>query len=156
MHVHIGGDAVFVAPIQEVRLKPIDINYLAVIAAAVATFAIGALWYSALFAKPWMAAHGYTPETLESMRKGMPRAYAMSFVANLVMAAAIAILVGYLGLARPLQGMKLGLLLWAGFIATVGLTNLVYSNRRPATYYIDAGYQLVFMVVMGGIIAGWR
>lgn len=137
-------------------MKPIDINYLAVIVAAVATFAIGALWYSKLFAKPWLAAHGYTPETLESMRKGATRAYALSFVAYLVMAAAIAILVGYLGMARPLQGAKLGLLLWAGFVATMGATSLVYSNRRPATYYIDAGYQLVFMVVMGAIIAGWR
>lgn len=137
-------------------MKPIDINYLAVIAAAVATFAIGALWYTTLFRKPWLAAHGYTPETVESMRKGATRAYGVSFVAYLVMAAAMAVLVGYLGMVRPLQGIKLGLLLWAGFVATIGLTNLLYSNRRPATFYIDAGYQLVFMVVMGAIIAGWR
>src|SRR3989475_8990130 len=52
-----------------------NVNVLAVIVAALATFVLGAVWYSpVLFAKQWMQAHGYTPEQLEAMkRRGVAR-----------------------------------------------------------------------------------
>jgi len=40
-------------------------------------------------------------------------------------------------------------------VATIGLTANLYSNKRLATYLIDAAYQLVFMVVAGVILAIW-
>jgi hypothetical protein len=42
----------------------VEINVLAVLAAAVSAFALGGLWYSnALFANAWMAAAGLTSGT---------------------------------------------------------------------------------------------
>ena len=35
-----------------------EINWLAVLAAAVSSFVLGGLWYSALFAKAWQSAAG--------------------------------------------------------------------------------------------------
>ena len=29
------------------------------------------------------------------------------------------------------------------------------ADRKPAAYLLDAGYQLVYMVVMGMILASW-
>ena len=53
-----------------------QINYLAVGAAALATVAIGALWYSPLlFHKLWVTAHGYSEEKVEQMRKTAGRAF---------------------------------------------------------------------------------
>jgi len=41
--------------------------------AAVVTFLIGMIWYSPiLFAKPWMALNGYTPDKLVELKKGAP------------------------------------------------------------------------------------
>src|SRR6266498_3292563 len=59
-----------------------NVNIIAVVVAAVATFLLGAVWYShALFAKQWMHAHGYTPEKVEEMKKkGVTRAYAVAAV----------------------------------------------------------------------------
>ncbi len=37
-----------------------DINWIAVVAAAASSFLLGGLWYSALFAKPWMQVAGLT------------------------------------------------------------------------------------------------
>ena len=54
-------------------MPAVQINYLAVLVAALATFFLGALWYSPiLFAKAWMRAHDYTPEKLHQMKKKPP------------------------------------------------------------------------------------
>jgi hypothetical protein len=132
------------------------INYLAVIVAAVASFAIGAVWYSpVLFAKHWMAAHGFTLESMTAMRSTMARAYAISFICLLVMAAVLAVLLGRMGIVGAMHGARLGAFLWLGFAATIGLTANVYANRPRSLFFIDAGYQLVYMMVMGAILAAW-
>lgn len=132
-----------------------DLNYLAILVTAVVIFAIGALWYTALFGKQWLAAHAYTPEQLEGMKQGMGKAYGLSFVAYLVLAAVMDLLIVRLGITEALSGVKLGVTCWLGFVATIGLTANLYSNKRLATYLIDATYQLVFMVVAGVILAIW-
>ncbi|MGH9260343.1 MAG: DUF1761 domain-containing protein [Acidimicrobiales bacterium] len=134
-----------------------DVNYLAVLAAAAATFALGALWYSpVLFAKAWMQAHGYSPEKLAAMQKRAGRAYAVSFACYLVMAFVLSLLVDFAGATTAVQGLWLGFLVWLGFAATLGLTAHMFSDKPLATYLIDAGYQLVYLIVMGVVLAVWR
>lgn len=135
-----------------------NVNILAVLVAAVATFVLGAVWYSpVLFAKQWIDAHGYTPEKLEEMKKrGMVRAYAASLAAYVVMAYVLSLLVDYTGATGPAQGLWLGFLAWLGFAATIGLTAHVFSEKRFATYVLDAGYQLAYLLLMGLILAVWR
>ena len=134
------------------------INFLAVIVAAVVSFVLGALWYSpVLFAKPWMAAHGFTLETMTAMRSTMARSYSILVHCMLVMASVIAVLVGPLGLVGAMHGARLGAFLWLGFAATIGLTANVYAGKPRALFFffIDAGYQLVYMIVMGAIPTAW-
>jgi hypothetical protein len=132
------------------------VNAFAAIAAAVVAFVIGAAWYSpALFAKPWMAAHGYTPESLAAMRSTMARSYAISFVCLIVMALVMSVIQGRMGLTGAMHGARLGAFLWLGFAATTGLTANVYSNKPLSLFLIDTGYQLVYMTVMGAILAVW-
>jgi hypothetical protein len=134
-----------------------DVNYLAVLVAAAATFALGALWYSpAVLGKQWMHAHGYSPERVKEMQKTAARAYAVSFACYLVMAFALALLAGYTGATTIVQGLWLGFLVWLGFAATLGLTAHMFSDKRLATYLIDAGYQMAFLLLMGVILAVWR
>lgn len=63
-------------------------NLLAIVVAAVVAFLLGGLWYSPLlFARQWMAAHAHSPDDVARMKADAPRAYGISFVAFLVMAA---------------------------------------------------------------------
>lgn len=134
-----------------------SINFLAVLVAAVVTFVIGALWYSPLlFAKPWMKAHGHTPGKLEEMQKSAGRAYLVSFLAYLVMGAVMAKLVSMTNTASAGGGLVLGFLCWLGFAATIGLTANMFSEKPFSAYLIDAGYQLVYLLVMGALLAVWR
>ncbi len=134
-----------------------QINYLAVGVAALATIFIGAIWYSPLlFHKLWVKAHGYSEEKVEQMRKTAGRAFIVSLFCYVVMAFVLAVFISYAEASTVLQGAFLGFLVWIGFLATLGLTAHLFSEKRWSTYLIDAGYQLVYAVVMGVILAVWR
>ena len=135
-----------------------NVNLLAVLVAAVLTFALGAVWYSPiLFAKQWMQAQGYTPEKLEEMKKrGVVRAYAVSVVCYFVMAYVLALFASYTTATSVVQGLWLGFLAWLGFTATTGLTGNMFSEKPIAAWVLDAGYQLAHLLMMGVIVAVWR
>src|SRR5712691_6837860 len=127
-----------------------NVNLLAVLVAAVLTFALGAVWYSPiLFAKQWMHAQGYTPEKLEEMKKrGVVRAYAVSVACYFVMAYVLALFASYTTATSVVQG------LWLGFLT--GLTGNMFSEKPIAAWVLDAGYQLAHLLLMGVIVAVWR
>src|SRR3989442_11133006 len=62
----------------------VHINHFAVVAAALATFAIGGLWYSpVLFHRAWMKASGLTEQDLKA---GMVKIFGLSFLFSMIMA----------------------------------------------------------------------
>jgi uncharacterized protein YneF (UPF0154 family) len=134
----------------------VHINYLAVLVATIAAFALGGIWYSPLlFAKQWVKAHGYTEERVKEMQQSAGKAYAASAVCQLLIALALAVLAGYLHLDHLARGLKLGLLVWAGFAFPLGLMANVFSEKRITVFYIDSGYQLVYLLLMSAIIGSW-
>jgi len=135
----------------------LSINPFAVIVAAVAVFLLGALWYSPLLlGRQWVAAHGYTAEKLVEMRKGAAASYAVSFLCYLLMGAVLSVLAGETGVATAAGGLRLGAICWLGFAATIGLTANLFSEKPLTAYLIDAGYQLVYLAVMGAIVGAWQ
>lgn len=68
------------------------VNYLAIIVAAIAAFAFGAAWYSAL-SKPWIRATRIDPATVKM--SAVP--FVTSFVCELIMAWVMAGVIGHLG-----------------------------------------------------------
>ncbi len=134
-----------------------QINYLAVIVAALVTFAIGALWYSPmLFGNHWMKAQGWDESEAVRLKQSAGPAYGVSLVCYLVMAVALSLLIARLGLGSVESAVKLGLLVGLGFFATVGLTAHMFSERRFSLYLIDTGYQVIYVLVMTFILTLWR
>jgi hypothetical protein len=109
-----------------------------------------------LFGRQWIAAHGYTPEKLAEMRQGMGKAYGITFVCYLVLAAVMNILINRMLIATALGGVKLGAIIWLGFAATIGLTANVFSEKRFAVYLIDTTYQLMYLIAVAVVLAVWR
>lgn len=135
----------------------VHINYLAVVVAAVAAFAVGGIWYSPLlFANQWVKAHGYSEEQVKAMQKNAGKAYGVSLVCQWLIAMAIAVLVGYLHLEHLSQGLKLGLLVWVGFALPLGLMATMFTEKRITVFYIDTGYQLVYLLIISTIITAWH
>ena len=131
-----------------------QINFLAVVAAALSTFVLGGLWYSPLlFGRAWMRANGFTEQQVRGFNK--LRAFGGSFVLALVMSANLAMF-----LADPKTtlswGMTAGALAGAGWVACAIAVVGLFENRSWAYIGINAGYQIVSFVVMGAILGAWR
>lgn len=132
-------------------------NFFAILVAAVVAFLLGGLWYSPLlFAKLWTAAHGFTAEQIAAMKAGAPRVYGISFVALIVMAAVLSIVLNHLGAHDWKAGALWSAHIWLGFAATIGLMANLYGGRKFAVFAIDTGYQLLYLTVMGAILGAWH
>lgn len=125
-------------------------NYLAILAAAVAGFAFGAAYYMTL-SKAWLRAVGLTPE---QMAKRSPLPFVVSFVALVVMAWILAGTIGHLGPGQVSvkNGVISGLFVWLGFVATTIAVNYAYSQRKPMLTVIDGIHWLGVLVVQGVVI----
>lgn len=136
-----------------------EVNLLAVLVAGLIAFAIGGLWYSpVLFARPWMAAHGYTDEKMAAMKASNPpaRAMAVTAVCQIVMAYVVAVLLAWTGMAGWTRGLALGVLLWVGLAGAVALIANMFSDKPIRVFAIESTYQLVCLLVMGAILGAWR
>jgi len=133
------------------------INYVAVLVAAIAGYAVGALWYSVLFGKPWMRLMGITPEQIEANKgKSMGKMYVMGFVGTLVTSYVLAHFVGMAAISTVSGALQLGFWLWLGFIATVLLGSVLYESRPWMLYIINVAHYLVAMLVMAVILGLWK
>ena len=135
----------------------VEINYWAVMAATAATFVLGVLWYSPfVFGKLWMRVHHHTAEDLERLREEMGQTYFVSILCHLVMALLLAVLLSLTGFGTASQGMILGFLCWLGFAAPLGLTGNVFSDQGIGVWFLDTGYQLASLLLMGALLGAWR
>ncbi|MBA2479225.1 MAG: DUF1761 domain-containing protein [Planctomycetes bacterium] len=129
------------------------INFLAVPVAAVASFIIGGLWYSPLlFVKPWIRLSGHQPDGKRSALKPM----IVSFIMDLIMAIGLTTVIALVEEPELMDGMLVGVGVWATFQATLLASNYSFNGRPKRLWLIDAGYRLVAMAAMGAIIGGWH
>ena len=143
----------------------VDVNVLAVLACAIAAMILGFLWYGPLFGKTWAELMGWgsmTAEMLKEKQRGATPGYIASFVGALVMAYilshSIAFAASYPALASysHLQvGLTTGFFMWLGFVAPVTVGTVFWDGRPWRLWFINAGYYLVQLLVMGTILALW-
>ncbi|MEM9324154.1 MAG: DUF1761 domain-containing protein [Bacteroidota bacterium] len=128
------------------------INWLAVFAAALSTFIIGALWYGPIFGKPWMAEHGFTEEQLKSSNMG--KIFGLAFVLEFIMALNLAIFLS--DSSDVLWGVAAGFLAGFGWIALAMGVNALFSRYSLRLWFIDSFYFVVTFMLMGGILTLWK
>ncbi len=137
------------------------INYLAVFVSAVVVFLIGWAWHGPMFGKKWVGYVGFTPEALETAKKEALPSMIGGFLMFLVMSYCMAHMVQIGAKAdptwdSPAGGAMMGFYIWTGFVVTV-LAGSVFWERRPwGLFFINAGYQLIALLVMGVILAYWK
>jgi hypothetical protein len=127
------------------------INYLAILIAAVAGFAFGAVYYISL-SKQWLAAIGMTKEALAARRSPVP--FVVTIVALLIMAWVLAGGIGHLGPGQVTlkNGVISALFMWLGFVITTLAVNYSFGQRRPMLTVIDGIHWLGVLVIQGAII----
>jgi hypothetical protein len=131
-----------------------QINHWAVLVSALILWFLGAAWYSpALFAKPWMAALGIVPT---GPKKGLAIGMVSSLVGDLLVAFALLHFVLWSGAASYGEGAFVGFLSWLGFFAATQFPQGIYEGRPFKLFLINAGYWLLGLLVIGGLLARWR
>jgi hypothetical protein len=136
-----------------------NMNFLAIIVAAVINVVLGSLWYSpVLFAKPWTKAMGMTKEQMTKGTKMGAGMYVAPLIAALVTGYVLSWFLNVLHVTTVGGGIEIGFLAWLGFTTTAQILNSwVFSNGRPKeVYFINTGYHLVGFCIMGAILAAWR
>lgn len=128
-----------------------DLNWIAVLVAAVAAFATGAVWYSqALFGKRWMKLAGLTDK--DAKNANMLVVMGISFVTVVVTAAALAVLFDVLALEGVVNGAVLGVLASVGFIVTNKKMHCLFEQKPYEYFVITALGDVVSLAVMGGVL----
>ena len=129
------------------------INYLAILIAAVAGFAFGAVYYMTL-SRPWLAAIGKTKEELAAAGKGSPVPFIVSIIALAIMAWTLAGIMGHLGAGQVTvkNGIISALFVWLGFVITTQSVNYAFGQRKPMLTVIDGIHWLGVLVIQGAII----
>ncbi len=134
----------------------VDINWVAVIVAAIVSMALGAFWYSpAGFGKQWVALMGFTDQQQKAMKKGAGKAYALAFIGALITSAVLAMLVDWAQAITMIDGAKVGFWIWLGFVATTMAGMMLWEGKPMKLYTLNSGYHLVNFILMGAILAAW-
>ena len=122
-----------------------EINWIGIFASAIASFMIGALWYSPLFlGKQW--ARSLKKELSQMKHK------ASHFITSFTRALLLSL---FLCLLFSTQNHVLGFLILIVFLVLIFVSMLEkvwYENRPTNLAFIDMGYYLVSVIVSFGIL----
>ena len=127
-------------------------NYIAVVVAAIASFAFGSIYYMVL-GRHWRAAIGKTEEQMKA--DGMkPSVFIVAALAQLVMAWVLSGIIGHLGTDQVtvVNGLISAGFVWVGFVATTLAVNHGFQGARKSLTLIDGGHWLGVILVQGLVI----
>ena len=132
----------------------ININYLAVLVAGIVNYAIGAIWFGALFGKLWMDLSG-----IKEMKPSVgPMAIGLigSLVMSFVLAHAVIFANAFMKTDGLGGGLMCGFFNWVGFVAPVTLGVVIYEKKSWKLWFLNNGYWLIALLAMGAILSVWK
>lgn len=138
----------------------VDVNYLAVLAGGIVSMILGALWYGPLFSKQWIALSGITLEKMEEGKKKMVTGYLITFIGALLMtylfSHILAFAQSYMDKEGLMSGLSTGFWIWIGFVAPVTLGSTLWEGKPWKLYFLNNGYNLIQLLLIGMILAIWK
>lgn len=159
-----------------------EMNFYAILVAALSTLLVGFVWYGPLFGKAWMKENGFTEEDLK--QGSMVKIFGLTFVFSIFLAMIMQILCihqfGPLGMIGGPDFVETAEPSYAAFMADygdkfrtfehgalhgfmsglflalplVGINGL-FERKSWKYIFIHSGYWIVVMTIMGAIVCGW-
>jgi hypothetical protein len=134
-----------------------EINWLAVLLAAVSSMVVGAVWYAKpVFGTRWMRLTNLTDEKLKGTAV-LPLiiTFVVSFFTAAVLAGSAAIAQHFYQGSFLLNAVLTSVILWIGFTASRMITHDLFERRAATLTTINLAHELVTVVVMGLIIGAF-
>ena len=124
---------------------------IAILAAGLAGWVFGAVWYTVL-SKPWQLALGLNPDDCKD--KKMPKsALLTAFLVSVVMSAVLYQLLTNLGVMGVMPSAVAGLTLGVGLMLTSTLVNNMFQGRSLTLTVIDGGHWALVLVIEAVVIS---
>jgi hypothetical protein len=136
-----------------------DINFWAVVVAAVSNMVVGFLWYGPLFSKPWAKEMGFNLEDKErmaAMQKEAQTAYPQMLIGAVLMAYVFAHVLQAFDSNSVGMAIEGAIYTWLGFIVPVKYGDKLWGGKSLKLFFIDAGYYLVALAIMAIILQVWK
>ncbi|HTC84914.1 MAG TPA: DUF1761 domain-containing protein [Rhizomicrobium sp.] len=124
---------------------------MAILAAGVAAWIFGAVWYGIL-GKPYQRALGLNPDDCKDKKMPVLPMIA-AFVAALVMSAVLYQLLTNLGVLGIWPSMVAGFTVGVGFVLTTILVNNMFQQKSFALTVIDGGHWVLALVIEAAVIS---
>ncbi|MBK9731931.1 MAG: DUF1761 domain-containing protein [Chitinophagaceae bacterium] len=129
----------------------LHLNWPMVLAATVAYFAIGAVWYTVLFGKYWARAHNADMND----RSGMARTMVMGFLLTFLIVTCTGLLLNSIRCKELTDCFMRSYVMIAGFVVGLVGTALNYGKKPLGVWFVDIGYHLIGIFVAALILAKW-
>ena len=131
----------------------IHVNYLAVLVAAIANYAIATIWYAAIFGKLWQKLTGITD--MKPAPMNIVLVFIGSFVLSFVLYHSIVFGNAYFKMSGISGGLMGGFFGWLGYIAPVSLMTKLYEKKPWKLWLMDNAFWFISLLVMGIILSAW-
>ena len=129
----------------------LGMNWIVVVGAALAGFAIGGLWYGPLFGKVWQREAGLSDADIKNAN--MPLIFGTTFLLNLLAAFILAHVLATFGAPGLSLSVQIAGGIGLAFVATSIGVNYLFARKTLKLFVIDAGYWLVLYSVMGAVLS---
>lgn len=139
-------------------MSGLEVNYLAILVAAIVNMVVGAMWYApAFFGKKWAAGLGWDEAKMKAMQKegNNGKSYVINFIAALVMAYVFAHILNGWQTATISEGLQAGFWVWLGLVATAMIGSVLWERKSWNFYAINTGYYLVVLLINGVLLTIW-
>jgi hypothetical protein len=131
----------------------VQVNYLAIVVAAVANYVIATIWYAGVFSNAWKKLTGITD--MKPAPVNMILVFIGSLVLSYVLAHSIVFSNSYFKTGGLGGGVMSGFFSWLGYIAPVTLSTKLYEKRPWGLWVLDNSFWLISLLVMGSILSSW-
>jgi hypothetical protein len=133
----------------------VELNWIAILLAAVSTMVVGSLWYGPLFGKAWIKLAKVKTDPNFGVKQAVPL-YGGAFLSSVLTATVIAIfahIVSQYFTSNFLESsLWVGLILWAGFTAARVYMHDSFEGRRKKLTLLTVSHELVTISIMALII----
>lgn len=134
----------------------VEVNWIAVLLAALSTMVVGSIWYSPVgFYKQWAKLAKVKPDPNNSAKK-MALMYGSVFIASFITAYVLAHVIvlsnNFFHGDFLINAVKTGFWVWLGFTALRMFTHDIFEGRRKQLTILNAMHELVTFLVMATII----
>lgn len=133
-------------------MEPTQVNIWAVLVCTIINVILGMIWYSPkVLGTIWAKENGFNLDQLSPSFwhyiGGIIVAFILCFVLNMMIHT-----FGIVGLGN---GIAFGFFVWLGFIATTHFSGVIWARKPFITYFIDAGFMLLNLILISGIMSVW-